>query len=802
MTKQKTKSQILKKRGKKKKKSIFLSIFKWMIILGAAGILFSAAGVYGLYFYISHDLPRITSLNDYKPACVTNIYSDDGRKIGEFYRERRIVIPLSEMPENLKNAFISAEDSRFREHIGIDIFSILRAFVKNIRAGEIVQGGSTITQQVAKSFFLSSERTYKRKLKEAILAYRIDKRLSKDDILYLYLNQIYLGHGAYGVESASENYFGKHAKDLNLAECSMLAGLPQAPTRYSPFKHPDLAKQRQIYVLNRMRQDGYITNIQATNAINTKLDIKPRKNWFIEKVPCYTEYVRRYIEKKYGKDVLYTQGLKIYTAVNIELQKIARKEIKKGLRDLDRRQGYRGAPGHISPSEIDSKSKTIFDQAGNEPLEPGKIYKGVVVKIDNDKKNTLVRVGNVIGVIPVNDISWARKPDIKTAYWEKKVHSPDEVFTTGDIIKVKAVKKDQINNKWLFSLEQDPLVQGALLSIDAETGEVKAMIGGRDYRNSQFNRAIQSRRQPGSAFKPVIYAAALDKGYTAATVIIDSPVIFKDTKRNFIWKPHNYKEKFYGPTLFRDALVESRNVVTIKILEDIGIDYVINYARKLGINSDISRDLSISLGSSGVSLLELTKAYSVFSNLGYKIEPVFITKILDRNGNVLEKPEMNRQKVIDMSTAYIMTNILESVVKSGTGWRVRALKRPAAGKTGTTNNLNDAWFLGYTPRYTTGVWVGFDNEKSLGKGETGSRAASPIWLGYMKKALDGKPVRTFNVPEGIVFAKIDAETGLLPGKSSKKIRFECFKEGTVPTMHTPGPDTDAGRPEELFKSGI
>ncbi len=802
MTKQKTKSQILKKRGKKKKRSVFLSVFKWLMIFSGTCILFAAAGLYGLYSYISHDLPKITSLNDYKPACVTDVYSDDGRKIGEFYKERRIVIPLSEMPDNLKRAFISAEDSRFREHMGIDIFSILRAFVKNIKAGAIVQGGSTITQQVAKSFFLSPERTYKRKLKEAILAYRIDKRLTKDEILYLYLNQIYLGHGAYGVESASENYFGKHAKNLNLAECSMLAGLPQAPTRYSPFKHPDLAKQRQIYVLNRMKQDGYITNIEATNAINTKLDIKPRKNWFIEKVPCYTEYVRRYVEKKYGKYALYNGGLQIYTAVNIELQKIARKEIRKGLRALDRRQGYRGAIDHIPPSEIERKSKDMLQQMDKGPLEPGKIYKGIVVSINNDKKETLIRVGNDSGIIPVKDISWARKPDPETAYWEKKISSPKEVFKAGDIIKVKAVKKDPIKDQWIFSLEQDPITQAALLSMDAETGEVKAMIGGRDYKNSQFNRAIQSRRQPGSAFKPVIYAAALDKGYTPATIIIDSPVIFKDTKRDFVWKPHNYKEKFYGPTLFRDALVESRNVVTIKILQDIGIDYVISYARKLGITSDINRDLSISLGSSGVSLLELTNVYSVFSNLGYKIDPVFITKILDRNGNVLEKAELKRQKVIDMSTAYIMTNILESVVKSGTGWRVRALKRPAAGKTGTTNNLNDAWFLGYTPRYTTGVWVGFDNEKSLGKGETGSRAASPIWLGYMEKALIGKPVRAFNVPEGIVFAKIDAETGLLPGESSKKIRFECFKEGTVPTVHTPSPDINAGRPEELFKSGI
>lgn len=771
-----------------------------MMILFVTCIIFSAAGLYGLYSYVSHGLPKITSLNDYKPSCVTSVYSDDGRKIGEFYKERRIVIPLSDMPDNLKNAFISAEDSRFREHMGIDIVSILRAFVKNLKAGAIVQGGSTITQQVAKSFFLSPERTYKRKLKEAILAYRIDKRLSKDEILYLYLNQIYLGHGAYGVEAASENYFGKHAKDLDLAECSMLAGLPQAPSRYSPFQHPNLARQRQIYVLNRMRQDGYITNIQATNAINTVLDIKPRKNWFIEKVPCYTEYVRRYIEKKYGKKALYTEGLQIYTAVNIELQKIARKEVKKGLDDLDKRQGYRGPVDHISSSEIEKISKNISDKLKNQPLEQGKIYKGIVVGIDG--KITLVRVGNALGIIPVEDISWARKPDPEIAWWQKKIQSPEEVFKIGDIIKVTAVKKNKLNDKWLFSLEQDPIAQAALLSIDAETGYVKAMIGGRDYRNSQFNRAIQSRRQPGSAFKPVIYAAALDKGYTAATVIIDSPVVFQDTKTNFVWKPHNYKEKFYGPTLFRDALVHSRNVVTIKILQDIGIDYVINYARKLGISSDINRDLSISLGSSGVSLLEITKAYSVFSNLGYKIKPVFITKILDRNGNILEQPELKRQKVIDISTAYIMTNILESVVKSGTGWRVRALKRPVAGKTGTTNNLNDAWFIGYTPRYTTGVWVGFDNEKSLGKGETGSRAASPIWLGYMQKALAGRPVRTFNVPEGIVFAKIDAATGLLAIESSKKTRFECFKEGTVPTRHTPEPGSNAEKPDELFKSGI
>ncbi len=327
------------------------------------------------------------------------------------------------------------------------------------------------------------------------------------------------------------------------------------------------------------------------------------------------------------------------------------------------------------------------------------------------------------------------------------------------------------------------------------------MIGGRDYRDSQFNRAYQSRRQPGSAFKPFIYAAALDKGYTAATMIIDSPVVFEDTERDFIWKPNNYKKKFFGPTLFREALVKSRNIVTIKILQDIGIDYAINYSRRLGIISNMNRDLSIALGSSGLSLLEIVNAYSVFSNLGYLIEPVFITKIYDRDGNLLEASKLIRKKVIDMSTAYIMTNILESVVQSGTGWRIKALQRPVAGKTGTTNNLFDAWFIGYTPRYTTGVWVGLDQEAPLGKSETGSRAASPIWLDFMKNILKGKPAKTFNVPEGLVFAKIDAKTGLLPIKESEKTIFECFKEGTIPTEHTPEPDT-ASDSEELFKKGI
>jgi penicillin-binding protein 1A len=531
------------------------------------------------------------------------------------------------------------------------------------------------------------------------------------------------------------------------------------------------------------------------------LDIKPRKNWFIERVPFYTEHVRRYVEKKYGADVLYNEGLKIHTAVNIEYQKMGRSAVQKGLVDLDRRMGYRGPSGQIPLSEVETFCANEAKKIQESLLNQGDVHTGVVLEVTDQNKQAVVRVGDFSGVIRLETMTWARRPNPGIAYYESKVTAPSQVLKPGDIIQVQVKTSSKNATDYEFTLFQEPLAQAALLSIEAETGHVKAMIGGRDFRDSQFNRAYQSRRQPGSAFKPIIYAAALDKGYTPATVIIDSPVVYEDAARDFIWKPQNYAETFYGPTLFREALVHSRNVVTIKILQDIGIPYVIDYARKLGITSDISQDLSIALGSSGVSLLELVNAYAVFSNLGYFIEPVFITKIFDRHDNLLETSQLVRKKVIDMSTAYIMTHMMESVVTSGTGQRVKALKRPVAGKTGTTNNLYDAWFLGYTPRYTTGVWVGLDQEGSLGKGETGSRTASPIWLDFMQQVLEGKPVRTFTVPDGVVFAKIDARTGLLPIRESKETFFECFKEGTVPTEHTPKPDTVMDT-EDLFKQGI
>ena len=569
----------------------------------------------------------------------------------------------------------------------------------------------------------------------------------------------------------------------------------------SPFRHPERAKERQIYVLKRMVAEGYITNIQATEAINTRVEIKDRNNWYIEESPFYTEYVRQYIESKYGTDVLYTGGLQVYTAVNIEMQKTALEEIGKGLLALDKRQGYRGPVRHLAAEEIETYSKINQLKLEESVPQEGQTVEGCVIAVDDGKGSVTVRMGKAIGMIDIGDMRWARRPDPEVAFYETRLKHPSGAVKVGDVILVRILKKKIDPEPWKLTLEQIPKVQSALLSLEAETGHVKVMVGGSDFKRSQFNRAIQSRRQPGSAIKPLIYAAAIDKGYTPATVLIDSPIIYQDMERNIKWKPKNYENNFQGPILMRNALEHSRNVIAVKILEDIGIDYAIEYIRKLGITSQLNRNLSIALGSSGISLLEVVKAYSVFANAGYLIEPVFIMKILNREGKVLEEAASDQKKIIEKSTAYIITSLLEGVVKQGTGRRVRALNRPVAGKTGTTNNLYDAWFVGYTPKVITGTWVGFDEQGALGKGETGSRAASPIWLGFMKRMLANKPIRDFQVPEGVVFAKIDAETGLLPIPGSKKVIFECFKEGTAPTEHNKNPN-EVTTLEEFYKQTI
>ncbi|HEX7415571.1 MAG TPA: PBP1A family penicillin-binding protein [Smithellaceae bacterium] len=655
--------------------TVFLGVIVFILLVTVAGTV--------TYYILTLDLPDIDALKDYRPSIASHVYDDNNELIDEFFLEDRKIIKIVEVPKIVHYAFVASEDSRFYQHKGLDIQSIFRAMFKNFEAGTIVQGGSTITQQVAKMMYLSPEKKYTRKVKEAILAYKIDKYLNKDEILNLYLNQIYLGHGTYGIESAASGYFGKSAKDLNLPEAALLAGLPKAPSNYSPFLHYEKAKQRQSYVLTRMVEDGYISQAEMDKAAAAPLQLRSTRPK--EKIAAYfVENVRRYVQEKYGADILYKEGLSIYTTLNMSAQKEARDAVEKGLTELEERQKY----------------------------ERG-------------------------------------------------------------------------------------LVQGALFCMDVKTGAIRAMIGGRDFDKSEFNRATQSRRQPGSAFKPLIYTAAFDKGLNPSTRFVDSPVVIEDpTAEDGLWKPKNFDEKFLGPITMRTALVQSRNIVTIKILQEIGADYAASYATNMGISSPLVRTLSLALGVSGVTLQELVQAYGVLANGGKKVTPYFIKKIVDRTGNIFEETKPQTEQVIDPRIAFMTSYVMQDVVESGTGRRVRSIGRPVAGKTGTTNDTRDAWFIGFTPSLITGVWVGFDQEVSLGKQEVGGRAAAPIWLYFMEKVLQNTPVEAFPTPEGIVFVKVDPKTGQPTGGSEKGTIYECFLSNAQPSERTNGSTEEK---EDLFR---
>jgi len=775
------------------KKLIKIALFVFLVIF----FLIASTGI-ALWYLWSSNLPYIGSLKDYNPPIITEVFADDGQAIGQFWDERRILVPLEEISNHAINAFIAAEDARFFQHGGIDFLSILRALFKNIMARRIEQGGSTITQQVTKSLLLKNpEKTYRRKLREALLSLQIEREFSKEKILYLYLNQIYLAHGLYGVEAASQIYFGKKAKELNIAESALLAGLAQAPSRDSPIKHFDRAKLRQKYVLERMKTEGFIDDKQFEEALNTKLKIKPNKEQGPRKAPYFLEHIRRIVEQKYGRHLLYKGGLKIYTTVNLEMQAVAKNAIQRGIKELDRREGFRGPIRRAFLDwEIEHRQKEI-ERVRKNPLEIGTITEGTVIKVDSIKKEALVQIGDKKGLLPLSGMRWARMVDPEKAYYESKLEDPADVLAPGDIIMVKIIEKGKDFPHLLLSLEQLPETQAALLCLEAKTGYVKTMVGGLDFSKSQFNRAIQARRQPGSAFKPIIYATALDKGLTPSSIIIDAPFISPTGEEEKLWKPKNYKEKFYGPTPFRTGLIKSRNIITIKILKKIGVSSAIEYAKRMGMRSPLSTDLSLALGSSGLSLLEITRAYSVFVNGGMLVKPIFITKIIDRNGKTLEENQPSFTESISQETAYVMTDLLKGVVKEGTGWRLRALARPVAGKTGTTNDLRDAWFIGFSPTLVTGVWIGYDDRRPMGKGETGSRAASPIWLYFMREVLKEKPIIPFQHPDGVVITKIDAKTGLLASPFSEKTCFQAFKKGTEPTAYSPKPDY--GKPGGFFE---
>ena len=677
------------RRPNKKKRewsTLLLAVLVSIVVLVGAGLAF--------YFTIVFDLPRLTTLKDYQPYITSEVYSDDEVLIGEFYIEKRTVVPLSQMSRFLPKAFIAAEDARFFEHGGIDYWRILGAAFRNIEALDVVQGGSTITQQIAKSFFLTPERSYLRKIKEAILAQRIEHYLTKNEILFLYLNQIYLGEGAYGVGAAAATYFGKPVQNLTLAECAILAGLPPAPNNLSPLRNPKKARERQLYVLNRMVERKMITPEQAKKAQAEEIRLRPRGPKEYLDAPFVVEQVRLHVEQKYGKDLLYKGGLKIYTTINSRLQKAAQKAVEKGL------EGF------------ESRGKKEEGREGREGIE------------------------------------------------------------------------------------------GSLIALEPQSGYILAMVGGRDYSASQFNRAIQAKRQAGSAFKPIVYAAALDKGFTPATLIVDEPFSYQDVPGKDPWQPQNFDREFWGPITVRKALTFSRNVPTVRIAQSIGLDYLISYARNLGIRSKLEPNLSLALGSANVSLLELTRAFGVFAAGGYRADPVLISQIQDRDGNVVEETEPSSVEVVSPQTCYLITSLLQNVIQEGTGQKARALGRPAAGKTGTTNDTRDAWFIGYLPqRMVAGAWVGYDIEKPLGNHETGAVAALPLWLEFMKEAVKDVPVDDFPVPDGIVFVKVDKESGepmqSMRWVKSGKVLFECFKEGTEPSPDGSNPPSAAKRlPDE------
>jgi penicillin-binding protein 1A len=641
--------------GKSGERLLYRACRAVLLALCALSLL-SLAGIGGLLFYHGWDLPRRLDLKSaYQPAVVSSVYDVRGEPIGEFYHHRRVIVPLERVPTHVIEAFLAAEDARFFKHKGVDIFAILRASFANLRKGEIREGGSTITQQLVRGFVLTRERTLRRKIREAILAYRVEKNHTKEEILYLYLNQIYFGHGNYGIEAASRDYFGKGVEKVNLAEAALLAGLPRSPSRSSPYRDFFSAMERQRYVLQRMYKEGFIAEDAYNESLETPIRLTPSPglNWQI--APYFVEHVRRIVGDKYGFDPLLQGGLRIYTSLDASLQMAAQKAVREGLDDLRLR------------SRAQSNSAE----------------------------------------------------------------------------------------------SDDGEVQGALLATDPRTGSVRALVGGYDFSQSQYNRALQAKRQPGSAFKPIIYSAALERGFSQLSVVLDGPLSFRMGTGKF-WRPQNYDNRFFGPVTMRSALAHSLNSVAVRLTDRIGVERIIRHAQKLGIDSPMEKNLSLALGSSSVSLLEMVRAYSVFANGGRLAQPLFITKVTDRYGKVLEQNNPASEQVLSPEASYVLTDMLKNAVQSGTGRAASKLGGAIAGKTGTTSDFRDGWFIGYSPDLVAGVWVGFDDYRSMGEKETGARTALPIWLAFMTEAIRGNEAKGFPVPDGIEWLAVDLKNDGYP----------------------------------------
>ncbi|MEW5975367.1 MAG: PBP1A family penicillin-binding protein [Acidobacteriota bacterium] len=680
----------------------------------------------GLFIVYRSDLPEVRQLEDYRPNVITEVYSDEGQVIGTFALENRVVVGFDQIPRLLQDAIIATEDQHFEQHWGIDFWGIARAAIKDILAWRKAEGASTLTQQLSRLCFLTPEKSFKRKFQEALISIQLERYYTKPQIMTLYCNQVYLGHGTYGFEAASQFFFSKSLKDLKLDEVALLAALPRSPAYYSPIHNPENARMRRNYVLDRMVAEGKVSaaDAEAAKKRSIQLNVSTRQNVL---APYFTEEIRKYLERKYGPETVHERGLRVYTTLNVRMQQAANRALADGLEAFDRRHGWRGILVNILKEKLGTLEDYRHEDWKKAPVE-GSVITGLVLR--SGKRQAQLRFGEFAALIGEPEIRWTGKT------------SPGQILKAGDLAQFKVLKVDSKSRQLNVELTQVPQVQGALVAIESSSGEVKALIGGLSFEESKFNRATQAFRQTGSAFKPFIYTMALDQGMTPVSTISDTPVSYPNGRGT--WSPQNYDHKFEGTISLKRALAQSRNVPAVKLLEKFGVQKGIEYVRKFGITSpNLTPYLPLALGSAEITLMEMTSAYSAFPNDGVRILPRLVKRVTDYDGEVKEENLVEVKEVIPQDTARSMVEMLRAVVENGTAQRAKVLGRPVAGKTGTTNDYTDAWYIGFSPTLTCGVWVGYDQKKSLGKGEVGARVALPIWIDFMREALKEEPVEEF-----------------------------------------------------------
>jgi penicillin-binding protein 1A len=719
----------------------------------------------GIVLAYESDLPQVSTLEDFEPNIITQVYSADGELLGDFAIEKRVVVSFSDIPPVLRNAIVAVEDEDFWKHIGINLWRVPGAAFRNLRAGRRSQGFSTLTMQLSRVLFLTPEKTYERKAKEIILAFQIEKNFTKEEIFTYYCNQIYFGHGNYGVEATSRFLFSKSIKELTLPEAALIAGLAQNPSRLSPLDQPQRATQRRNHVLDRMVEEKYITAEEAAAAKATPLRLRPHKD--PPSIAAYfLEEIRKYLEREYGSQRIYQGGLRVYTTLDARLQRAANRAVRKGLRRLDKRARGVVAPTASILRDGEFPARLHLDE-WDWPLAEGDVVRGVV--LESDRALAVVQIGEYRAGVGLPQLpAGLRRP-------------LSQVLPRGTVAPflVQSLSEQDGRKIAHVSLEQEPRLEGALVALDPRTGAVRAMVGGYDFERSKFNRATQALRQVGSAFKPIVYAAAIEQmGYTPATMLDDSPISFPDNQG--VWTPNNYDGTFWGPIPLRRAVEQSRNLPAIRTLQAVGIQTGIDYARKLGLSGELPPYLPLAIGAGEATLTDMTAAFASFANQGLRMKPLYITRITDRDGNIIEEPRPAAKDAIRADTAYLLTSLLRGVVERGTAMRARSLKRPIAGKTGTTNDYTDGWFIGYEPTLATGVWVGFDEKKeSLGKGQDGARTALPIWMEFFAEAVKDTPPEEFAVPANIVFVPVDS-SGQPAAPGAVGVHMEPFVAGTEP----------------------